>query len=685
MLFKIGWRSFFHQIRNYMVYLICMMVAVMIFYSFSALSYDQSLIRRVQQDVQIESILMIGNIIVASIVLFFMLNANRFFLRQRQKEIGVYQLLGLRKKRILFQILSETLLLNFFSLASGIFMGIIFSKFFSMILIRLMDLNISSRFFLSWAPVRTTIVVFLLALLFISFQIIFFMRRKSGVDLFQLKNPFTQEKMRLRPLRYFLGLAGIVIIGTGFSFAFFLRKILLSYIRTTQDYSIVLWLPLLILCLCIIGTYLFFHDTLPLILFYRSKGKKRMLAGDKMLAYSSIRGSYQKSWRSFSFLTIVVALVIALIGGTIGTLALNNQNVNRNSPVDFQITAEQKDQLENLIVKNNGQVTQQTTVKFKAAAASVKTKLFYDKGYQEHYGSFVNIISMTDYTALQAMISEMPSLKLQNSEAVLFDNSYMVLRQFSTYAPEITLQETKALKLKAVYPNFFGDNSLRYLLNNTMLVTDKQYESMTGVNYKISYVNAKGYDQKQLEEDISKTLPGDWIAPVSTYSDTKNDQSVPKIEEGTFTEQQNPDLGINLSRFSQAIHYPNWRSAQRLSGIYLFVSFFIGIIVLITTSCALILRQFANTENEKESYLLLYRLGMTKGEIRKIIYQQNFWLFMPVSILAVLHATFAIHALTQFINTDAYKFAYLFAGAIILGYFCACLLTVRLCLRIIEE
>ena len=107
MLFKIIWRSFLRQTRNYIVYFLSMTTAVMIFYSFSAMTYDQPLTVRARQDIQIEGVLTLGNVFVAMVVLFFMLGTNQFFIQQRQKEIGLYQLFGLRKSRIIFQFLIE--------------------------------------------------------------------------------------------------------------------------------------------------------------------------------------------------------------------------------------------------------------------------------------------------------------------------------------------------------------------------------------------------------------------------------------------------------------------------------------------------------------------------------------------------------------------------------------------------
>lgn len=183
MLFKIGWRSFLRQFRNYMVYFICMMTAVMIFYSFNALMNDRLLNQRVQQDIRIEGVLGFGSSVVAFVVLFFMLSANHFFLSQRQKEISVYQLLGLRQGRLAWLLLRETFLLNFFSLVTGIFMGIIFSKFFSMILIRAMGLNLTSHFFNSPQSIFSTVFVFIAAMIILSIQVILFVWRTPMSEL----------------------------------------------------------------------------------------------------------------------------------------------------------------------------------------------------------------------------------------------------------------------------------------------------------------------------------------------------------------------------------------------------------------------------------------------------------------------------------------------------------------------
>lgn len=97
MLYKLAAKSFFRQSRGYLVYFFCMTLSVMIYYSFNAMTYDQSLIRLSAQSLAIDNVLGFGNFLITSLLIFFMFSANRFFLNKRIKEFGIYQLFGVKK------------------------------------------------------------------------------------------------------------------------------------------------------------------------------------------------------------------------------------------------------------------------------------------------------------------------------------------------------------------------------------------------------------------------------------------------------------------------------------------------------------------------------------------------------------------------------------------------------------
>ncbi len=70
MLYKLAVKSFFLQSRGYLVYFFSLTLSVMIYYSFSAMTYDQSLVRRASPDTSIDGGLSFGGLIITVVLLF---------------------------------------------------------------------------------------------------------------------------------------------------------------------------------------------------------------------------------------------------------------------------------------------------------------------------------------------------------------------------------------------------------------------------------------------------------------------------------------------------------------------------------------------------------------------------------------------------------------------------------------
>ncbi|HCE13247.1 MAG TPA: ABC transporter permease [Enterococcus sp.] len=681
MLFKIGWRSFLRQSRNYGVYFICMMTAVMIFYSFSAMMNDRLLTQRVQQDIRIEGVLGFGSSIVAFVVLFFMLSANHFFLSQRQKEISIYRLLGLRRGRLAWLLLRETFLLNFFSLVIGIFMGIIFSKFFSMILIRAMGLTLTSHFFNSSRSIVTTIVVFFAALLILSLQVLLFVWRTPMGETLKTDYSLPIKKMKMTPFRILMGILGLILLGVGYYLSLFLKETWQSYITYTQDFSAIIWVPLLILFCCITATYIFFDCTLPALLNWLSQPKRRNIKGTKLIAYNNVRAYLQRTWKSFAFLTVLTAIAISLIGGTMGMISLNYQATSRLYPVSYQVAESQAQQLRETLKDNQVQLAADQTVTFKMTNMAVYTRYLGETTDNNQEEVMVNLLSLSQYNQLRKLLKESPEVKINGQEAALFDSEYDITQAFRSYRDQVLVAGTANFTLVQTELDYLGDDSLRYALANVLVVSDAAFEHLDGYQYAVTYLQVQGRLSEATHQTISDAGKTEWVEPI-TYRLVKKKNGSQAVF--TTAEKEHTDQ-VTVYRLNRADRFTTMRSVRRQGGIILFVSLFVGVIVLITTSSSLIVRQFSNTEREKRNYQLLTKLGYSRQEIRKLIYWQNIWVFMPGTLLAILHAVFAINTLTQIIDSRGYWVAYLFAGAAAVVYLLAYLITVKLSLRIIER
>lgn len=74
------------------------------------------------------SVFQIGSVLLAIITVFYIIYANSFLLLLRQKEFGMYMMLGAKKKKVTLIMFIETLIIGIASLVIGIIIGGILSK-----------------------------------------------------------------------------------------------------------------------------------------------------------------------------------------------------------------------------------------------------------------------------------------------------------------------------------------------------------------------------------------------------------------------------------------------------------------------------------------------------------------------------------------------------------------------------
>ena len=98
----------------------------------------------------------------------------------------------------------ETVLLGALSLVSGLILGIIFSKLFSMFLAKAMFLEVHSLFFLSIPSLIQTTIVFLLMLVMVSFRSAFLIYRYNLNKEFDRVNKKNEENNTLNKKDIFL-------------------------------------------------------------------------------------------------------------------------------------------------------------------------------------------------------------------------------------------------------------------------------------------------------------------------------------------------------------------------------------------------------------------------------------------------------------------------------------------------
>ena len=143
--------TFFMAIKNlkknfsfYSLYLISVAFVITVFFAFTSFSVNTVMLEKISTDGRVETMCTVISIFLMIFVLFYMTYSNRFFLRRRTKELGIYALMGYRKATILSLLTFENIVICFGASLIGIICGAFVHKGIVFLISKLLNLGINN-------------------------------------------------------------------------------------------------------------------------------------------------------------------------------------------------------------------------------------------------------------------------------------------------------------------------------------------------------------------------------------------------------------------------------------------------------------------------------------------------------------------------------------------------------------
>ena len=152
----------------YALYILSVSLVITVYFAFASFSRNNVMLEKISGDGRVESMCRVISVFLIAFVIFYMSYSNRFFLRRRTKELGIYALLGYRRERILSLLISENIITGIFALAMGLVLGAVMHKgivFGTTVLLNLSVDNAKIPFF--HFPAIADTIVFILGVLFV--------------------------------------------------------------------------------------------------------------------------------------------------------------------------------------------------------------------------------------------------------------------------------------------------------------------------------------------------------------------------------------------------------------------------------------------------------------------------------------------------------------------------------------
>ncbi|TKI29108.1 FtsX-like permease family protein [Bacillus cereus] len=353
MLFKLSMSGLRSKLKDYIVLLVGLIMSISIFYMFETLALNEAFLKSNSPIGAIGFIFHAGTALLTILTFFYILYANSFLLSLRQKEFGMYMMLGAKKHKVTTLMFMETIVLGLVSLIIGITIGIGLSKGVGQLLMKQLDFTASGYQALYAPSVKITCLFF-----FVLFVLSAIMNsiKLSRISVLQLVHGGSKtERVSIGGAKTaVIAVLSIILLAIGYASMIYMDKlkqngIIIALITVTS------------------GTYMLFGTFLPLII-RRLKSNKKC-SEKRLNAFTFAQLSFRIN--SLTKVLATVAMLVALGAGAISAgMAFKNDvtfktdGFNAYDVVIHNPNAEEKKILGGITFKEKNEYRYKTDDKF---------------------------------------------------------------------------------------------------------------------------------------------------------------------------------------------------------------------------------------------------------------------------------------------------------------------------------
>ncbi|MEK4418810.1 ABC transporter permease [Bacillus sp. FSL K6-0268] len=311
MLFKLSMSGLKSKLQDYIVLLIGLIISISTFYMFQTLALNKAFLNSSSSIKDIAFVFHIGSMLLAIITFFFILYANSFLISLRQKEFGMYMMLGAKKHKVTLLMFIETILLGAASLVIGITIGVGLAAGIGQLLMKQLEFS-GDGYQAFYIPSMTVTGIFFLALFVLSAGMNSI--KLARISVLQLVHADTQTEpvMVKGKLTSVVAFLGLILLGISYAS--------LIYMRQGKGPEILGFMALGLIT-ATISTYMLFGSLLPVMIKKFKSNKKR--SEKRLNAFTFAQLNFRIN--SLTNVLATVAMLVALgAGGISSGLAFKN-------------------------------------------------------------------------------------------------------------------------------------------------------------------------------------------------------------------------------------------------------------------------------------------------------------------------------------------------------------------------
>ena len=551
----------------------------------------------------------LGHIVIMIFTVIFSFYTNSFLLKQRKKELGLYNILGLGKRELYQLMIWESFLSFFIVLITGLITGVVLSKLAFLVLRRL--ISVGNEFVFQLLPESLGFVsllflgIFFLLLLINCWQI----KKTNPISLLHGSKKGEQEPKA----RWIISILGLVFLGSGYGIA------------VTIDSPIsALTLFFVAIILVILGTYCLFMAGSIALLKLLKRNERFYYKTNHFISISSMMHRMKQNAAGLASICILSTMVL-VTAATTGSLFFGQKDVeNTRYPRDVMISTVQQPEkvkaaIEAVSAEKQAPITKQVYL------TSTKSIMFQPKN-----GNY-QLTPLEDF--------------YNSKSATIALISFMTAQEYAKHTDETVNLKDDEIYFYPVSGDIDG-NQLK--LENQKFKIKKRINKFPGINQQIEltdYFVVVLANQSVLEQCLSDWFPKKAVAaenyPEYNFmfnTDLKGEKNQLDFAQ-TLRNQLNQQLGDSQVRIVDKYTFVS--ENKIFTGGFFFLGIIFGATFILATALIIYYKQISEGIDDRERFEILQKVGMSHREVKKVIRSQVMMVFSFPLVVAVIHLGFA--------------------------------------------
>lgn len=600
--------------QTYLPYLLTCVVTAAVFYIVKSLSLNPGLEQMVGQDV-IVYVMYLGSWVVAFFACIFLFYTNSFLVRRRMKELALFNILGMEKRHLAKTLAFEALYTALTGIGGGLLLGVALDKAMFLLIAKVMGANVSLGFFVSPRAVGATVVLFAVIFSAIFLNTVRQLHVASPMELMRKGQAGEQEPKA----RWFLALAGILCVGSGYYLA-------LSIENPVSALSMFFVAVLLVIA----GTYLTFAAGSIAFLKLLRKNKRYYYRTRHFISVSGMLYRMKQNAVGLANICVLSTMVLVMISSTSSLMFGMEDSIRSRYPNDFSLYIQEDKERSQEIIRQIGELLE-------------RRKLQVTDSMEYTYLRIPCVQQEDSFQMFQADSASAP-----DSFATL---TFLTLADYNTVmGTDETMQEDEIL----LYANRSAyDNPSLNVLGRDFSI--KKTLKLFPGNGIIAANASNGYflvvrDKQQLEQlyQRQKEILAGQAAEYQYYYGFDTDAG--KEEQEAFYRELQEQLYPEEFQGTVESRQEARPGFVGLYGSFFFLGAFLGVLFLMAAVLIIYYKQISEGFDDKERYAIMQKVGLSRQEVRASIRSQVLTVFFLPLAAAGLHVAAAFPMISKLLK-----------------------------------